>query len=87
MIQKIMLWKLNDKSTKMIYDEISIMEKLKNLRHKNIIGCYDIINKDNTIYMVLEYCDSGDLSKLIGKPIREEVVEYYFFQICRVIFE
>lgn len=84
-IKKIMMWKLNEKSTRMINDEISIMEKIKNLYHKNIVECYDIIIKDSIVYMILEYCDCGDLSKLIGKPIKEEVVEYYFFQIIEAL--
>lgn len=84
-IKKIMMWKLNEKATRMINDEISIMEKIKNLYHKNIVECFDIIIKDSTVYMILEYCDCGDLSKLIGKPIKEEVVEYYFFQIIEAL--
>lgn len=76
---------LSQKRQKMITEEIKIMQHIKNNPHINIVTCYDVIDDLDTIYIVMEYCDSEDLSKLIGKPMKEEQVKYYFNQIINGI--
>ncbi len=34
----------------------------------------------------MEYCHDGDLSKIIGKPIKENIVKYYFSQIVNALY-
>lgn len=45
-------------------NEVNILRELK---HENIVRCYDkFVDKKNTsIFLVMEYCKGGDLSKLI----------------------
>lgn len=62
-------------------EEINIMNIIKNDPHTNIVGCYDIINQKDIIYIILEYCDSGDLKQIIKNPIKEKYVQYYFKQL------
>lgn len=80
-IKKISLLNISEKTSKMIKEEISIMERIKKNPHPNIITCIDIIEDTDTVYIVMEYCDSGDLNKLLGTPIKEDVVKFYFKQI------
>ena len=52
------------KYNKLIQREIDILSQLN---HPNVIRLYNTINdpKSNTLYMVLEYCGRGDLSRYI----------------------
>ena len=87
-IKKIKMENVDQKSFKLINDEINIMQKIKlnKLKCPNIINCFDIFEEFDYIYLVLEYCDNGDLSKIIGKPIREPIVKYYFSQIINALY-
>lgn len=69
------------KLARIFEEEMKIMSIIKNDPHVNIVGCYDIINLKNIIYIILEYCDSGDLKQLIKNPIKEKYVHYYFKQL------
>lgn len=74
--------KLNEKSLKVLEDEILIMNIIKNDPHENIVLCYDIFREDNKTYIVMEYCNSGDMRNiLVGKPIKELYVKFYFKQL------
>ena len=45
----------------------SEIELMKNISHKNIIKLYDVIFKDNkNTFLILEYCNSYDLSNYIN---------------------
>ena len=45
-----------------INSEIDIMKKIN---HPNILKLYDVVEYKNNIYLVLEYCNQGDLQKYI----------------------
>lgn len=66
-------------------NEIEIMKYIKNNPHPNIIKCYDIYDKQNQVFIVLEYCDTGDLSKILLNPMLEKYVKYYFIQLTEGI--
>jgi serine/threonine protein kinase len=82
-IKEINTLRANDKVMKMINDEIRIMEKISQYPDENIVTCYEVIDDIYNMYIVMEYCDSGDLSKLIGNPIKENMAKYYFKQIVK----
>ena len=75
---------LSQKATEILQDEITIMESIKEDPHPNIVGCYDVIRKDhlNELYIILEYCDSGDLRGILRKPIKEKYAQFYFCQLA-----
>lgn len=52
----------------------SEIEAMKKLQHQNIVRLFDVLITKNNIYMVLEFCDGGDLDGYIQKhlnPIKE----------------
>ncbi|XP_076127948.1 serine/threonine-protein kinase Nek2 [Alosa pseudoharengus] len=73
---KILVWKELDYGTmaeaekQMLVSEVNLLRELK---HPNIVRYYDrIIDRSNTtLYIVMEYCEGGDLSSLITKCIKE----------------
>lgn len=53
---------INEKIMRNLSLEIKTMQLLKNV---NILSMEDLLIKENYIYMMLEYCDGGDLTKYI----------------------
>lgn len=77
---QILVWKELDYGTmtesekQMLVSEVNL---LRELRHPNIVRYYDrIIDRSSTtLYIVMEYCDGGDLASLIAKCAKERHVE------------
>ena len=73
-------------SIKKYFDnEISIM---KELNHPNIVRFYDMLVTNSHYYVVMEYCNGGDLlscldeyKKLYNIPFTQEIVQYLMRQI------
>lgn len=61
--------------------ELDIVKKLKDSYNLNIIKIYDMIIEDFNIFLVMEYCNDGDLKSIMLNPINEEYCKYYFYQI------
>ena len=94
--KKILVWKelnyglMSDKEKQQIVSEVNI---LRELRHPNIIRYYDrIIDKKlQKIYIIMEYCQNGDLNQLIKKckmnktNIAEDMIWKIFSQIVLAI--
>lgn len=67
--------------------EISVISKIS---HINIIKVYDIIwdesiSQNKILYIVMEYCNRGDIKNL-EKPMKENVWKKYFKQILDGLF-
>lgn len=58
--------KMSEKEKKQLVTEVNI---LRELRHPNIVRYYErFVERDNSlIYIVMEYCEGGDLAALIKK--------------------
>lgn len=75
-ILKVLVWKELDYGTmsegekQMLVSEVNLLRELK---HPNIVRYYDrIIDRTSTtLYIVMEYCEGGDLSSLITRCIKE----------------
>ena len=96
-----MVWKqtnyggMNDKEKQQLINEVNILRELK---HENIVRCYDkFVDKKNTsIYLVMEYCKGGDLSKMIQNCrnsndkmsyIAEDFIWRIFTQVVLALYE
>ncbi|KAK2864185.1 hypothetical protein Q7C36_003339 [Tachysurus vachellii] len=84
---KILVWKELDYGTmaevekQMLVSEVNL---LRELRHPNIVRYYDrIIDRTNTtLYIVMEFCEGGDLATLITKCIKERRYLEEEFILC-----
>lgn len=77
---------------KFITNEMNIMNIIKNINHDNIIKCYDVLENDKNLYIIMEYCNSGTLYDLLkkislnsNKCMTEIYAKYYFLQIIEGI--
>ncbi|NXM62064.1 NEK2 kinase, partial [Illadopsis cleaveri] len=77
---KILVWKeldygaMTESEKQMLVSEVNL---LRELRHPNIVRYYDrIIDRSSTtLYIVMEYCDGGDLASLIAKCAKDRHVK------------
>ncbi|XP_069811296.1 serine/threonine-protein kinase Nek2 [Dendropsophus ebraccatus] len=73
---KVLVWKeldygtMSESEKQMLVSEVNLLRELK---HPNIVRYYDrIIDRTNTtLYIVMEYCEGGDLASLIAKCTKE----------------
>ncbi|KAM4814955.1 serine/threonine-protein kinase Nek2-like isoform 2-T2 [Thomomys bottae] len=73
---KILVWKeldygsMTEAEKQMLVSEVNLLRELK---HPNIVRYYDrIIDRTNTtLYIVMEYCEGGDLASVITKGTKE----------------
>ncbi|XP_032845396.1 serine/threonine-protein kinase Nek2 isoform X3 [Tyto alba] len=73
---KILVWKeldygsMTEAEKQMLVSEVNL---LRELRHPNIVRYYDRIvdRSSTTLYIVMEYCDGGDLASLIARCTKE----------------
>ena len=63
--------KMSEKEKQMIVSEVNI---LRELRHPNIVKYYDrIIDREQAkIYIIMEYCEGGDIATLIKNSKKEK---------------
>ena len=56
---------------------------LQNIKHINIIDTKQILNDSENIYIIMEYCENGELFNLIVDEtfLKENVAAYYFYQL------
>lgn len=76
--------KLNTKSLKMLFREVSIM---KLLNHPNIVKLFEVIETEKTLYLVMEYITKGEVREFIVKKgrMKENVARQMFRQIVSAV--
>jgi len=95
-----MVWKktnyggMSEKEKQQLINEVNILRELK---HENIVRCFDkFVDKKNTsIYLVMELCKGGDLAQLITRArqsdtkqyIEEDFIWRIFTQIVLALYE
>lgn len=84
-VKKIIAKNLSYRHQKLLWDEVKIMQLIKMNPNPNIVTCYDVIDDLDTVYIIMEYCDSGNLAKLVGKPMKEDLIRHYFSQLVNGI--
>lgn len=76
---KILVWKemnygkMGEKEKQQLVQEVNLLQKL---RHPHIVRYYDrIIDRENTtLFIVMEYCEGGDIASYIRKCRKERFV-------------
>jgi serine/threonine protein kinase len=79
-IKKISKDSLKKISTMRLNKEIELIKKLD---HPNIVKFFDVLHYNNDIYIISEYCDGGDFSNLLTKPLDEKTTKFYFKQLVQ----
>ncbi|XP_023817059.1 serine/threonine-protein kinase ULK2 isoform X1 [Oryzias latipes] len=69
------------KSQILLGKEIKI---LKELQHENIVGLYDVQETPNSVFLVMEYCNGGDLADYLQAKgtLREDTMRVFLQQIA-----
>ena len=94
--KKILIWKeldyrqMTEKEKEQIVTEVNILRELK---HPNIVRYYDRIidKKQSKIYIIMEYCEGGDLNQLIkrckksNEYIAEDIIWKIFTQVLLAV--
>jgi serine/threonine-protein kinase ULK/ATG1 len=70
---------IHQKNIERFREEVKLM---KNLHHNNIVKLYDTIENEDYMYLILEYCEHGDLKYFLNKrPLKEKKVKKFMKQI------
>ncbi|XP_035770510.1 serine/threonine-protein kinase Nek5-like isoform X2 [Neolamprologus brichardi] len=82
-VKEISLRKMSAKEKESSNKEVTLLSKMK---HPNIVTFIRSFQERGSLYIVMEYCDGGDLMKKIniqrGVPFTEEQIVDWFVQIC-----
>ncbi|XP_044300103.1 serine/threonine-protein kinase Nek5 isoform X1 [Varanus komodoensis] len=82
-IKEINLTKMSRKEKESSQEEVSLLARMK---HPNIVAFYTSFHEKNKLYIIMEYCDGGDLMKRInmqhGVLFDEDKILGWFVQIC-----
>jgi serine/threonine-protein kinase ULK2 len=84
-IKIINLTHANKKMLEYIEQEVIILQIIKQSPHPNVVYCHDIIKKDDHVYIIMEFCENGDLSKYLSRPMKEIYVQFYFAQLSAAL--
>jgi NIMA (never in mitosis gene a)-related kinase len=87
--KKIMLVGMSPDQLKATFREVAVLEKLK---HPHIVRYIESFTQDDHLIIVMEHCDSGDLSKRVttardkGEPLTEALILHWLLQ-CALALE
>lgn len=73
---------LTQKAKSILKNEIYVVELIINNPHPNIVECYDVIQSTAELFIIMEFCSSGDLRSILKKPIKEKFAQFYFCQLA-----
>ncbi|KAM9346926.1 serine/threonine-protein kinase Nek5 [Symphorus nematophorus] len=82
-VKQIDLRKMSAREKEASKKEVTLLSKMK---HPNIVAFISSFQEQGSLYIVMEFCDGGDLMKKInlqrGVPFTEEQIVDWFVQIC-----
>lgn len=74
----------NAKNSSKVLNEALIM---KELEHPCVIKMHDIVDKPDSVYMILEFMKGGDLlTRIVSKKrLSERISKLFFYQMCHAV--
>ncbi len=60
---------------------IKEIELIRSLNHQTVLRFIDVFKDRKNIYIITEYCNGGDLRKIINEKLSEEDIRIYMIQI------
>lgn len=72
------------KSQSLLEKEIKILEELTKLQHENVVCLLDCKETSQYVYIVMEYCNGGDLADYLLQRVTlsEDTIRLFTKQIC-----
>lgn len=72
------------KSQSLLEKEIKILEELTKLQHENVVCLLDCKETSQYVYIVMEYCNGGDLADYLLQrgTLSEDTIRLFTKQIC-----
>nr|AMN16533.1 serine/threonine-protein kinase Atg1 [Bursaphelenchus xylophilus] len=78
---KAILKKNLNKAKDLLKKEIKILNELSSLKHENLVSLLDCVENTTSVFLVMEFCNGGDLSDhLQANGVLEDVVIQHFFK-------
>lgn len=75
------------KSQNLLEKEIKILQELTKLKHENLVALLDCKESQNNVYLVMEFCNGGDLADYLQsrQTLSEDTIAIFFRQIAAAI--
>lgn len=72
------------KSQNLLSKEIKILKELSGLQHENVVALLDCKETSHHVYLVMEYCNGGDLADYlqVKGTLSEDTISQFFKQIA-----
>lgn len=72
------------KSQSLLSKEIKILKELSDLHHENVVALLDCKETTNNVYLVMEYCNGGDLADYLQAKgtLSEDTIAIFLRQIA-----
>lgn len=67
--------------------EIAVLKELKSVKHRNIVSFLDCAETSDHVFLIMEYCNGGDLSKYVNEsaPLKENIIAVFLQQIASAL--
>ncbi|XP_058067418.1 serine/threonine-protein kinase ULK2 [Anopheles bellator] len=75
------------KSQSLLGKEIKILQELSALKHKNVVKLLACTEKDHNVYLVMEYCNGGDLADYLAVKgtLSEDTIRLFLGQLANAM--
>ncbi|XP_037908173.1 serine/threonine-protein kinase unc-51 isoform X3 [Hermetia illucens] len=72
------------KSQNLLGKEIKILKELTELHHENVVALLDCKESQHNVYLVMEYCNGGDLADYLGAKgtLSEDTIRLFLVQLA-----
>ncbi|CAD5214778.1 unnamed protein product [Bursaphelenchus okinawaensis] len=76
-----------NKAKGLLQKEIKILKELSSLKHENLVSLLKCLENTNSVFLVMEFCNGGDLSDYlqIHGVLDDVVIQHFFKQIARAL--
>lgn len=72
------------KSQNLLAKEVKILQELTALHHEHVVALLDCQDKDNSVYLVMEFCSGGDLADYLTAKgsLSEDTIRLFLNQLA-----
>lgn len=75
------------KSKNLLTKEIKILKELSSMKHENVVALLKCTETPTHVYLVMEYCNGGDLADYLQQKttLNEDTIQHFVIQIARAM--